>query len=338
MRVLDQLTQEERRLVRAQKQPEWAAPTLATLTDDYFSDAGWIFERKLDGERALALRVGGSVRLSSRNRKDLAGTYPEVVEGLERDQPAGSQFMVDGEIVAFEGQITSFTRLQGRMQKSDPKAARATGIAVFYYVFDLLHLDGYDVTALPLRRRKSLLRRALSWTKPLRYTPHRNREGEAYLDEACRKGWEGVIAKRATAPYQHSRSTDWLKFKCVNGQELVIGGYTDPQGARQDLGALLLGYHDERDLVYAGKVGTGFDEESLHRLAALLQSRHRDTSPFDRGAPSSNPHWVTPDLVCEVAFTEWTAEGHLRHPRYLGLRRDKDPADVVREQPRRMRA
>lgn len=335
MSLLDRLSAAERQDVRERAQPEWTAPMLATLTDEYFSDEEWIFERKLDGERALAFRAGHAVRLRSRNRKDLGEVYPEIVDALGREQPGGDDFVVDGEIVAFDGGVTSFARLQGRMQKADPEAARATGIAVFYYLFDVLHVDGHDITRLPLRRRKSLLREVVDWHDPLRYTLHRDAEGETYREEACRKGWEGVIAKRATAPYRHSRSTDWLKFKCAKGQELVIGGYTDPKGSRHDFGALLLGYHDDGELVYAGKVGTGFDEETLRDLGSRLRSRQLQTPPFDRGRlPSAHVHWVRPELVCQVAFTEWTSDGRLRHPRFLGLRRDKDPADVGREEPR----
>ena len=199
-------------------------------------------------------------------------------------------------------------------------------------MFDVLHLDGTDLTEVALRRRKALLRRLLSWQDPLRFTPHRNAAGEAYRAEACRKGWEGVIAKRADAPYLAGRSTDWLKFKCAHGQELVIGGYTEPGGGRHDFGALLLGYHDGAHFVYAGKVGTGFDTPTLRDLGARLRSRACDEPPFTRGAPpTAGVHWVRPELVCEVAFTEWTRAGRLRHPRYRGLRTDKDAADVVRE-------
>lgn len=165
-------------------------------------------------------------------------------------------------------------------------------------------------------------------------TQHRNADGEAYHREACEKGWEGVIAKKATSTYRHSRSTEWLKFKCTKGQEFVIGGYTDPHGERHGFGALLVGYHDGDELVYAGKIGTGFDHETLERLGGLLRARERRTPPFDRGVPSdTGVHWVTPELVCEAEFTEWTDDGRLRHPRYLGLRRDKGAGEVVRETP-----
>ncbi|MCB0963459.1 MAG: non-homologous end-joining DNA ligase [Acidimicrobiales bacterium] len=333
MSLIDDLDDDDRALLRRQEAPDWVEPMLATLTDEPFSDPGWVYERKLDGERAIAYRTADRVRLRTRNGKHLRATYPEVADALAADQPGGTDLVVDGEVVAFDGDVTSFARLQGRMGITDPDRARRSGIAVAYYAFDLVHLDGWDLTRLPLRRRKALLRQALRWEDPLRFTPHRNEDGEAYLAEACRRGWEGLIAKRAEAPYRHRRSRDWLKLKCTRGQELVIGGYTDPEGSRQGFGALLVGYHDGDRLVYAGKVGTGFDQATLRDLGRQLADRSRETSPFDAGSPPRRAHWVRPDLVCEVGFTEWTRDGRLRHPRFQGLRDDKDAADVVREEP-----
>lgn len=310
--------------------PEWRAPTLATLTDKRFSDPQWIFERKFDGERGLAFRDGDRVRLLSRNRQSLNGTYPEVVDALAAQR--SSQFVVDGEIVAFQGRRTSFSRLQGRIGISDPAQARASRIKVFYYLFDLLHLDGKDTTGLPLRQRKRLLRNAIEFDDPLRYTPHRVEEGLAAYRQACERGEEGVIAKLGDAQYEGRRTRNWLKFKCVADQELVIGGYTPPHGSRVELGALLLGYYDGRDLVYAGKVGTGFDEDTLRRLHEKLAPIEQETPPFTRGLVHENgAHWVRPKLVAQIGFTEWTHDGKLRHPRYLGLRTDKDAEDVTRE-------
>jgi DNA ligase D-like protein (predicted ligase) len=311
---------------------------LATLTDRRFSDPGWLFERKLDGERCLAFREGEGVRLLSRARQHLDGTYPEVVDALKRERVG--DFVVDGEIVAFERGRTSFARLQQRIGITDPERARQSPVAVFYYVFDLLHLDGYDATALPLRVRKSLLRGALSLGSPtLRYTPHRNTEGEALFAAACARGWEGVIAKRAAAPYVGRRSGDWLKFKCSAGQEFVIGGFTEPTRSRVGLGALLAGYYDGNELVYAGKVGTGFSQATLRDLRQRLDALETPDPPFRgddvpraaRGPGGAAVHWVRPELVAEVAFTEWTTDGKLRHPRYVGLRGDKRAMDVVRE-------
>lgn len=303
---------------------------LATLTDEPFSDPDWVFERKLDGVRCLAFRDRSPVRLLSRNRKTLNDTYPELAEALER-QPA-QRFIVDGEIVAFKGRVSSFERLQGRLGLADPARARASGIPVFYYLFDLLWLDGYDTTGLPLRDRKRLLRAAIGFSGPIRYSEHRDGEGEKLYQEACARGLEGVIAKRAASLYVHRRSPDWLKFKCVAEQELVVGGWTDPEGARTGFGALLVGYYDDGALVYAGKVGTGYDDATLSQLGARLRRLTRAHSPFARGNPPSRAtHWVQPTLVAQIGFTEWTRDGKLRHPRFLGLRDDKPARDVVRE-------
>jgi DNA ligase D-like protein (predicted ligase) len=218
------------------------------------------------------------------------------------------------------------------MHVKDPEQAKETGIPVYYYVFDILYLEGCDTTALALRTRKALLKRAFSFPDPIRFLTHRNAEGEAYLKGACKKGWEGVIAKDAHSKYVHGRSTRWLKFKCVNQQEFVIGGFTDPHGERTGFGALLVGYYENDSLVYAGKVGTGYDEETLKRLRERFSSLVRKTSPFDTDVNEKEVHWVSPKLVAEIGFTEWTSDHRLRHPRFLGLRRDKDPTEVVREE------
>lgn len=309
--------------------PTSTSPMLATLTDDRFSDPGWIYERKLDGMRCLGFRDGRGARLRSRNDQRIDAAFPELVEAL--DGATDSRVVVDGEIVSFRGRVTSFPRLQHRIGIGDPDRARAQEVPVFLYLFDILHLDGHDTTGLPLRRRKRLLREALDWSDPLRWTPHRNRDGEEYFAEACRKGWEGLIAKRAGSTYVHSRSRDWLKFKCTARQELVVGGFTDPAGSRKGFGALLLGYHDDGSLRYAGRVGTGFDDEQLERLHGRLVDLERDGSPFADAPSGPDVHWVQPQLVAEVGFTEWTDAGRLRHPRFLGLRPDKDPEEVVRE-------
>jgi bifunctional non-homologous end joining protein LigD len=318
--------------VKAVAQPEWVDPMLATLTDRRFSDSGWIFERKLDGERCLAFRQGDEVRLLSRNRQSLNDTYPELVDALRSFDL--EQFIVDGEIVAFEGNVTSFERLQARMQIEDPEEARQSEVQVFLYLFDILYLRGYDTTQVDQRHRKALLKNAFAFDDPIRYVPHRNTEGKAAFQAACRKGWEGIIAKEASAPYVHSRSKHWLKFKGVNQQELVIGGYTEPHGERVGFGALLLGYYAGDDLRYAGKVGTGFDDETLQRLHDRLASLERDRPPFaGDDLPTQEVHWVRPELVAEIGFEEWTEHNRLRQPRHLGLRRDKDPEDVVKEEP-----
>ncbi|MBL26189.1 MAG: ATP-dependent DNA ligase [Rhodospirillaceae bacterium] len=329
--VFARLDPDARQLLSPSAQPDWVAPMLATLTDRRFSDPGWIFERKLDGERALGFVRGGKARLMSRNRKDIGSGYPELIDGLEAS--ARADCIVDGEIVAFEGAVTSFARLQRRMQIHDPDEARATGVAVFYYLFDILYLDGCSVDALPLRARKSLLRDAVDYRDPIRFSAHRNTDGEAYYAEACEKGWEGIIAKRADAPYRHSRSTDWLKFKCQHGQELVIGGFTEPHGSRKGFGALLVGYYEDGALRYAGKVGTGYDDETLQSMRRRLDGLARKTSPFADEVREKAVTWVSPELVGAFGFTEWTGDGKLRHPRFLGLRRDKAATDVRRETP-----
>jgi bifunctional non-homologous end joining protein LigD len=308
-------------------------PMKAVLSDEPFSDPNWIFERKLDGVRCIATREGTAVRLVSRTGRNMNGSYPELVEALEHERC--DDFVVDGEVVAFDGAVTSFARLQGRMQLSDPRAARRTGIAVFLYVFDLLRHNGDDLRRLPLRERKARLRRALSFHGPVRFTPHRNEHGEELFREACRKGLEGVIAKRADSPYRSGgRSRDWLKLKCHFEQELVIGGFTAPKGSRTEFGALLVGYYEDGDLRYAGKVGTGFGRRTLadlgRRMRAVEQERppFADVDPIPRGT-----RWVRPELVAQIAFSEWTRDGRLRHPRYLGLRDDKPAREVARERP-----
>jgi DNA ligase D-like protein (predicted ligase) len=200
-------------------------------------------------------------------------------------------------------------------------------------VFDLTWLDGYDVRELPLLARKRLLRAAVGRCDEVRVTPHRNGAGEAMFDDACKKGWEGVIAKRADSPYREARSRDWLKFKCEQGQELVIGGYTAPRGSRIELGALLVGYYASGKLSYAGKVGTGFDGATLRELGARLRALEVDEPPFADASQirERGVRWTRPALVAQIAFSEWTSAGRLRHPRFLGLREDKPAREVVRE-------
>ena len=248
--------------------PSWFEPMKAVLAGEPFSDPDWIFERKLDGIRCIAIRDGGEVRLLSRNDLSLDERFPEVAEALAAD--ACERFAVDGEVVAFEGAQTSFARLQRRGHRR---------VAVFLYIFDAVQLDGEDISALPLRERKWMLRSALAFEGPVRYSQHRNERGEEMYEEACRKGLEGVIAKRADSPYRHARSRDWLKLKCSAEQELVVGGFTAPQGSRTEFGALLVGYYDAGTLRYAGKVGTGFDQRDARG---------------DRRAPARAATWTLP--------------------------------------------
>jgi DNA ligase D-like protein (predicted ligase) len=299
-------------------------PMKAVLAGTPFSDPDWIFERKLDGIRCLAIKDGSGVSLMSRTARRMNDQFPELVEALEREP--SRDFIADGEIVAFRNGVTSFERLQQRQRKRVP---------VFLYVFDLPRLDGEDLRSLPLRERKARLRRALRFERPIRFNPHRKGEyGEELFREACRKGLEGVIAKRVGSPYTGSRSRDWLKLKCHHEQELVIGGFTAPKGSRTEFGALLVGYNENGTLRYAGKVGTGFDRATLRELGARLRRLEQDKSPFAPFKPiPPSTRWVRPELVAQVAFAEWTRDGRLRHPRYLGLRDDKPASEVVREVP-----
>jgi DNA ligase D-like protein (predicted ligase) len=303
---------------------------LATLSSKAFSRQGWLYEPKLDGVRCLGLRSGRHIELISRNQKPLTCRYPELVKALESQDV--TSFAVDGEIVAFEGNVTSFAKLQQRMQVQHPSEELQKGVPVWFYLFDLLMLGAYDTRQLPLRERKKLLSQALQFKDPLRLTEHRETEGEAFFEEACHKGWEGIIAKRADSVYSSGRSTDWLKFKCINEQEFVIGGYTDPKGSRAGFGALLVGYYDSGKLQYAGKVGTGYDTTTLENLHAKLTKLETKTPPFGSDdLPRKGVHWVKPKLVAQVGFGEWTRDGKLRQPRFLGLRSDKEAQEVVRE-------
>ena len=294
--------------------PEWLEPMAATLTQDRFSGPEWLFERKFDGIRLLAYKHGSDVRLFSRNR--LPQHLPAVAAAV-----AGlpvHDVILDGEM-AWDGRSG-------------------------YHVFDILWLNGRPVTSLPLEERRALLDEL-----PFRAPLHRVDvvDDEKPWERASREGWEGVIAKRRGSPYEHRRSKHWLKMKCEASQELVVGGFTDPQGARVGLGALLVGYYEGDDFVFAGKLGTGFDTRLLIDLRRRLDAIEIDASPFTKatglprrsaggakaGLPKLHAHWVHPEIVVQVAFIEWTVNGKLRHPRLLGVRFDKNARDIVREQP-----
>jgi bifunctional non-homologous end joining protein LigD len=290
------------------KMPDWLEPMAATLTQERFSGPEWIFERKLDGVRLLAYKRGRDVQLLSRNQLPQNDAYPSVVRAVEH-LPVRN-VILDGEA----------TGVWGRPGK------------VAYHVFDVLWIDDRDVTALPLEERHALLAE-LPFADPLHRVPKLT-EPEPWV-RACREGWEGVIAKRLGSRYEHRRSPHWLKMKCEASQELVVGGFTDPQGSRVGLGALLVGYFDKDDFVFAGKIGTGFDTKLLLDLRKRLDALEIPTTPFTRakGLPRLRAHWVRPEIVIQAAFIEWTGHGKLRHPRLLGIRTDKAPRDVVREQP-----
>ena len=280
--------------------PEWLEPMAATLTEERFSGPEWLFERKFDGIRLLAYKRGARVELYSRNR--LRQEVPQIADAIRR-LPA-DELILDGE-VAWDGHSA-------------------------YHVFDMLWLDGRAVTALPLEERRALLRR-LPFEAPLRHVDAVD-DPEPW-ERARREGWEGVIAKRRDSPYEHRRSKHWLKMKCEVSQELVVGGFTDPQGARVGLGALLVGYYDANDFVYAGKLGTGFDTNMLRELRARLDAIEVPETPFTKatGLPRLRAHWVRPEIVVQVAFIEWTVHGKLRHPRLIALREDKRAREVTRE-------
>jgi bifunctional non-homologous end joining protein LigD len=311
--------------------PRWIEPMKATLTDDRFSDPDWVFEAKLDGERCIAFKDRDRVRLLSRNQKDIDVSYPEIADALKK-QSTG-RFILDGEIVAFDGDVPSFSKLQRRMHVSDRNKALLTGVEVFLYVFDVMYIDGYVLTATPLKQRRRALMGAVTVNDPIRVVDQVERDGESmYRDMCARPGWEGVIAKHAASAYARGRSKSWLKFKCSKEQEFVIGGFTAPQGQRERFGALLVGYYEGDRLRYAGKVGTGYGRKLLDLIGDELEARVRDTSPFeDKGLPRKDVTWVQPELVGQVGFSEWTGDGRLRHPRFLGLRRDKAAREVVRE-------
>ncbi|MGH3358859.1 MAG: non-homologous end-joining DNA ligase [Nocardioidaceae bacterium] len=309
----------------------WVEPQLATLTRERFSGPGWIFERKLDGVRALAVRTAGRTRVWSRNHNDVSASYPEIVDALD-NQLSGPDAVLDGEIVAFDGDKTSFSVLQHRIHLTDATRIERTGISVWFYLFDLLRYDGHDSRRLTQLQRKELLAGLGPWRDPLVYVDHTVGSGEQLYGHALEAGWEGVIAKRADAAYTSGRTRNWLKMKAVREQEFVVGGFTPPQGARSKLGALLLGYYDGDDLRYAGKVGTGFDESELGDLHTRLAAVRRDDTPFVDPPRMNEARWVEPSMVVQIGFGEWTGSGRLRHPTYRGRRADKAAEDVVREE------
>ena len=287
-------------MTAAANMPDWLQPMAATLTQERFSGGEWVFERKFDGIRLLAYKNGADVGLFSRNR--LPQHLPAIAHAIA--QLPADEIILDGEM---------------------------SWDCHSYDVFDILWLDGRLVTPLPLEDRRALLQN-LPLVRPLRRVELLDDENP--WERARREGWEGVIAKRRGSPYEHRRSKHWLKMKCEASQELVVGGFTDPQGKRVGLGALLVGYYDGDDFAFAGKIGTGFDTKLLLDLRARLDAMELPKSPFTKakGLPKLRTHWVRPEIVVQVAFIEWTGHGKLRHPRLLGVRFDKSPRDVIREQ------
>jgi len=280
--------------------PDWLEPMAATLTQDRFTGDDWLFERKFDGIRLLAYKRGSHVRLYSRNR--LLQAIPAIETAIGA-VPA-DELILDGEV--------TWDRHSG------------------YHVFDILWLDGESTTSLPLEARLALLAK-------LRFSPPLQRvdvlDDKEPWERARREDWEGVIAKRRGSPYEHRRSKHWLKMKIEASQELVVGGFTDPQGARVGLGALLVGYFEQDDLVFAGKIGTGFGTKLLLDLRRRLDALEVPKSPFTvaKGLPRLRAHWVRPSIVVQASFIEWTGNNKLRHPRLIGVRFDKSAREVVRE-------
>ena len=287
--------------------PEWLEPMAATLTKDRFANNDWVFERKLDGIRLLAFKNGADVRLLTRNRLSHNHHYPDVVKAI-----AALPFddaILDGEAL-------------GVWREDDQNGL---------HVFDVLWLDGEDLTSLVLDDRRMRLE-GIKLQPPL-YLVERLNEAEPW-DRACAEGWEGVIAKRRDSLYEHRRSPYWLKMKCEASQELVVGGFTQPKGSRVGLGALLVGYYDSDDFVYAGRVGTGFDDKLLTDLRSCFDALLLPKTPFTVAVDLPREGlWVKPEIVVQVAFMEWTSNGKMRHPRLLGIRPDKTAREVVRESP-----
>jgi bifunctional non-homologous end joining protein LigD len=269
--------------------PEWLEPMAATLTQERFTGPEWIFERKFDGIRLLAYKKGNDVQLFSRNH--LPQHLPAIEKAIQR--LPHEELILDGEITWAGG-----------------KSA--------YHIFDIMWVDGRNVTTLPLEERRELLAQLLL-QEPLHGVSVI--EDSSPWERAEKEGWEGVIAKRRGSIYEHRRSKQWLKMKCELSQNFVVGGFTDPQGKRVGLGALLVGYHKENDFVFAGKIGTGFDTQMLLDLRARLDKLEIDKPPFTKaiGLPRVRAHWVQPKIVVQIGFIEWTVHGKLRHPRLLAV-------------------
>jgi bifunctional non-homologous end joining protein LigD len=326
------------KLANARKavQPTKFKPQLATLAQDVPRGEDWLHELKFDGYRILAFLKNKRVRLVTRNGNDWTHRFPSIAAAVAK--LSAKQAILDGEVVSLNDEgLSDFQQLQNALKRGDDAA-------LVYYVFDLPHFEGYDLTAMPLSERKSALGAIVLGSDPandgaLRYSDHVAAQGEAVLDQACRSSMEGIVSKRADAPYEQTRSRSWLKVKCIKRQEFVICGYTKPSGARSGFGALLLGYHRNGKLTYCGRVGTGFTIESLRQLAKQLKSRRTSNAPFGShltATQRSGVTWVRPDLVAEVEFTEWTDEGLLRHPSFKGLREDKTPKQIAREEAQSM--
>jgi bifunctional non-homologous end joining protein LigD len=321
--------------------PDSTGLMLCTAVDDAFDDPEWIFETKFDGLRILCQFDGEDVYLFSRNGNRQELQFPEIAQELKKSlkYPA----LIDGEIVCLDSQgQSSFKELQQRLHIEDTGMVqeRARKHPAYVYFFDILYVDRYDVTELPLFQRKDLLKAAVEWTDRLRWTEIHEEKGKQFYAMTCRARGEGIVAKRRNGHYVGTRGGDWVKIKCTHRQEFVVVGYTDPKGSRPGLGALLVAYYsdDGKKLVYAGKVGTGFDTAILCDLRGRLDRIARDKCPLSGAKTDMGPnvHWVEPQLVAEIEFGSWTHHDMLRHPRFEGLRLDKNPEEVRRETPKHL--
>ncbi|MFW6333142.1 MAG: DNA ligase D [Thermodesulfobacteriota bacterium] len=308
-------------------------PQLATLVDHPPDGDDWLHEIKLDGYRILALKQKDEVRMITRNGKDWTDKFEPVAHAMAAF-PA-EEALIDGELVALDADGHSdFQTLQNSLKGK-------TDADLVFYVFDLPFCSGYDLTGSPLKDRKAVLKERFevmgNSDNRIRYSDHIEGDAESVYRHACRMSLEGVISKKIDAGYTQKRSRNWLKSKCIERQEFVIGGFTEPSGSRIGFGALLLGYYQDGDLIYAGKVGTGFDDDTLKNLGEKLRSLEIEAPAFvdpPNGYAAKGAHWVRPELVGEVEFTAWTEDGYLRHPSFMGLRKDKSPEDIVREEPK----
>lgn len=311
-------------------------PMLATSVDEPFDDPEWLFEIKWDGYRAIAFIAEGKVRLLSRNQNDLTGQYPELqsLPSFIKSETA----ILDGEVAALDDQgRSSFSLMQQRtgIRQGGRRTGPRADIPVMYYVFDLLYLDGYDLRRVSLEERKALLAKITSGEGPVRYSDHFP-QGRALFDVARQKGLEGILAKRRTSVYEERRTRQWLKIKITQTVDCVIGGYTDPENTRSYFGSIVLGLYDKKgELIHVGQAGTGFDQATLKSVWQELKKRETKRDPFPHGVEALREvHWVKPELVAEIKFTEWThetADGgmKLRAPVFLGLREDKNPEECV---------
>jgi bifunctional non-homologous end joining protein LigD len=309
-------------------------PMLATTVEKAFDDPDWLFEIKWDGYRAVAFVKDGRVRLVSRNQNDLTAQYPELqsLPGFIKAESA----ILDGEIAALDEQgRSSFSLMQQRtgIREGGRRAAAKPDIPVLYYVFDLLYLDGYDLRRVSLEQRKGLLNRIIDGNGPGRYSDHFP-SGTALFAAAKQQGLEGILAKRRSSVYEERRTREWLKIKITQTLDCVVGGYTDPEGSRQYFGSLVLGLYDKKgQLIHVGQAGTGFDQMTLKQVWQELKKLETKQTPFTGDVDALRKvHWVKPQLVAEIKFSEWTHEteeggSKLRAPVYLGLRKDKDPKE-----------